>query len=78
MASARAVITTNRCGCREVVNDSVNGFIVEEKNNKALIARIEQFISLSINQRKEMGLAGRSKIEKEYDRKIVVKNTLRK
>lgn len=73
MTSVRPVITTNLCGCREVVDNSVNGFIVEEKSNKALIAKIEQFISLSINQRKEIGLAGRSKIEKGYDRIIVVK-----
>lgn len=70
-ASGRPIITTNRSGCREVVDDGVNGFIVEEKNSQDLIYKIEQFLTASFDKRKKMGLAGRSKIEKSFDRKIV-------
>ena len=71
-ASARPIITTNRSGCREVIDDKVNGFIIEQKNAVDLVKKIEMFLSISYDKKKNMGLAGRSKVEKEFDRKIVV------
>jgi glycosyltransferase involved in cell wall biosynthesis len=75
-ASGRPIITTNRSGCREVVEDGVNGYIVEEKNSQDLIAKIELFLDESVNEHMEMGIAGRKKVEKEFDRHIVVKKYL--
>ena len=71
-ACARPVITTDRPGCREIVDDGVNGYIVKQKDTDDLIYKIEKFLSLSWEQRKAMGLAGRMKVEKEYDRRIVI------
>ncbi|KMK91017.1 glycosyltransferase family 4 protein [Rossellomorea marisflavi] len=71
-ASGRPVITTNRSGCREVVNDQVNGYIVEPRDTNDLIQKIEQFLNLEHEKRMQMGLAGRKKIELEFDRKYVV------
>ncbi len=71
-ACARPLITTNRSGCREVIDNGVNGFVVEQKNAQDLIAKIEQFLALPWEQKKAMGLAGRAKVEKEFDRQIVV------
>lgn len=71
-ASARPIITTNRSGCREVVDNGVNGYVVEERNSKDLIEKVEMFLSKSVEERKEMGLAGRRKVEREFDRTIVV------
>lgn len=71
-ASGRPIITTDRSGCREVIDDGVNGFVVEQKNTQSLIAAVEMFIALSNEERKQMGLAGRAKVEKEFDRQIVV------
>lgn len=71
-ACARPLITTNRSGCREVIDNGINGFVVEQKNAKDLIAKIEQFLALPWEQKKAMGLAGRAKVEKEFDRQIVV------
>lgn len=76
-ACGRPVITTDRPGCREVVNDGVNGFVVREKNSQHLIEKIEMFLSLSREERKAMGLAGRLKVEEEFDRKIVVEMYLK-
>jgi len=70
-ACGRPIITTNRSGCREVVDNGVNGFVVKERDSKDLIEKIEQFLSLSYDEKKNMGLAGRKKVEKEFDRKIV-------
>jgi len=71
-ACGRPIITTNRSGCREVVDDGINGYVVREKDSTDLIEKIEKFLNLSVDERKSMGLAGRSKVEQEFDRKIVV------
>ena len=71
-ASARPIITTNRSGGREIVDDGVNGYVVREKDSKDLIEKIEKFLDLSVDERRQMGLAGRRKVEKEFDRQIVV------
>lgn len=75
-ACGRPIITTNRSGCREVVDDGVNGYVVCEKDSADLIDKIEEFLKLSAEERKAMGLAGRSKVEREFDRQIVVRKYL--
>ena len=71
-ACGRPIITTDRSGCREIIDNSVNGFICKQRDSVDLICQIENFLNLSWKKRRDMGLAGRSKIEKEFDRKIVV------
>lgn len=71
-ASGRPIITTDRSGCREVIDDGVNGYVVKQRDSQDLIEKIEQFLKLSVDERKAMGLAGRAKVEKEFDRRIVV------
>ena len=71
-ASGRPIITTNRAGCKEIIEDGINGYLVKEKDSKDLIKKVEKFIRLSNNEKKQMGLNGRKKVEKEFDRNIVV------
>lgn len=71
-ASGRPVITTNRSGCRETVEDGQTGYIIEPKNVDMLIQRVEQFIAMPKLQREEMGKKARIKVEKEFDRNIVI------
>ena len=71
-ACGRPIITTDRAGCREVVEDGINGYVVREKDSADLIEKIEKFLTLTNEERKNMGLAGRAKVEKEFDRQIVV------
>jgi len=71
-ACGRPVIATNKSGCRETVDDGVTGFLVREKDSQDLIEKVEKFIQLDYENKKQMGLAGRAKIEKEFDRQIVV------
>lgn len=76
-ASGRPIITTDRSGCREVVEDGVNGYVVKQQDSKDLIEKIEKFMSLSLDERKAMGLAGRAKVEREFNRSIVVDKYLK-
>lgn len=71
-ACARPVIATDIPGCRECVKDGENGFLVKVGDSKDLIKKVENFLSLSIEKREKMGLAGRKLVEKKFDRRIVV------
>ncbi|MCL2695807.1 MAG: glycosyltransferase family 4 protein [Clostridiales bacterium] len=70
-ACARPLITTDRSGCREVVDDGVNGYLVRQKDTEDLIEKIERFLALSHTQKKAMGRAGREKVARAFDRQIV-------
>ncbi len=69
----RPLITTDRSGCREVIDDGVNGFVVKQENSEDLIEKIEKFMALSYDEKCEMGVSGRKKVEKTFDRQIVVR-----
>ncbi len=71
-ACGRPIITTDRSGCREIVEDGVNGFVCRQKDSSDLIAQIEKFLALPWERRRAMGLAARRKVEREFDRRIVV------
>lgn len=75
-ACARPIITTDRPGCGEVIEDGVNGFLCKQHDSEDLIRQIERFLSLSVAERKKMGLAGRTKVEQEFDRQIVIEKYL--
>lgn len=75
-ACGRPIITTNRSGCREIVNNGENGYLVEERNSQELIEKIEKFMQLKQETKIKMGLAGRKKVEREFNRKLVVENYL--
>ena len=76
-ASGRPIITTDWPGCREVVDDGVNGFVVKQQNGEDLIEKIERFIALPFAQKRQMGLQAREKVEKGFDRRIVVEAYLK-
>lgn len=75
-ACARPIITTDRSGCQEVIDDGINGYMIPQKDTKALINAIEKFLALTNEERKQMGLNGRLKVEKEFDRQIVINTYL--
>lgn len=69
------IVTTNVPGCREVVEDEVNGFLVPLKDHTILAERIEELVN-SKALRDEMGRLSRQKAEKEFAVSVVVKETL--
>jgi galacturonosyltransferase len=73
LATGRPIITTDRAGCREVVEDGVNGYVVKQQNSADLIEKIEKFLALTNEERKNLGIAGRAKVEREFDRQLVIK-----
>lgn len=75
-ASCRPIISTNRAGCREAIDHGINGYLVEEQNSEDLIQKIETFLALSFEEKKAMGEAGREKVQRQFDRNIVVERYL--
>ena len=72
-ANGRPVITTNVPGCKETVEDCKTGYLVKPRDAHDLIVAVERFLSLSYEQKKQMGINARKKVEREFDRNIVVK-----
>ncbi|EIQ0745043.1 glycosyltransferase, partial [Escherichia coli] len=61
-AMGKPIIASDNIGCRDVVEDGINGFLCEPKNTKSLVDALERFINLSDKQKIEMGIASRRKI----------------
>ena len=76
-ATGRALITTDIPGCREAVEEGVNGYLCAKMDAASLQDRMERFLQLSPEQRREMGIAGRRLIEEKFEKKAVVAETLR-
>lgn len=71
-SSGRPVITTDRSGCREIVDHMETGLIVPERNLNELILAIKRFLEFDYNTKKNMGLKARTKVENSFDRRIVI------
>lgn len=71
-ALGRPIITTDRPGCREIIDDGINGFMIKQRDTQDLIEKIKMFLDLPYIEKVNMGLAARKKVEKEFDRQIVV------
>lgn len=71
-ASGRALIASDIPGCRETIDEGYNGYTFETKKYRSLVNMLERFIKLSYSEKKQMGIKSREKIEKEFNRNIVV------
>ena len=71
-AMARPIITTDAVGCREVVDDGVNGYLCKVRDAADLAQKMERMLALSPEQRSQMGQRGRAKMQAEFDEQIVI------
>lgn len=69
---AKPIITTNVPGCKEVVDNGINGYLCNVKDPNSLAEQIKKMIMLSSDERKKMGKNGRKKIIAEFDEKLVI------
>ncbi|MCR4788113.1 MAG: glycosyltransferase family 4 protein [Lachnospiraceae bacterium] len=70
-ASGRPVIATDIPGCREIFEEGITGFGCRPRSAESLIEAIDRFLALTHDERVEMGLKGRKKVEKEFDRQLI-------
>lgn len=69
---AKPIITTDTVGCREVVSEDINGYLVPVQDSEILAKRIE-YLAIDSDKRKIMGENGRIRAINEFDVKRVVK-----
>lgn len=72
----RPIITTDTVGCREVVEDGVNGFLCRPRDAHDLADKMYKVMSLAPEQRAQMGRSGRIKMAREFDERIVIHHYL--
>lgn len=77
-ATGRPGIASNRSGCREIIDHSTTGYLFEPHNVEELISKIEEFIKLSNEDKKNMGISARNKVVNEFNRDIVVNEYMNK
>jgi glycosyltransferase involved in cell wall biosynthesis len=73
-AVGRPIVTTDVPGCREVVTDGINGFLVPPQNSSALAGAIRKLI-VNPNLRVKMGATNRRKAELEFANEIIIVQT---
>lgn len=66
-ASGMPIITTDQAGCRETVEDGVNGYLVDIHDIEGLTKAMIRYIELPDKQKREMSLASRRIAEQRFD-----------
>ena len=73
----RPIIASNISGCKEIVEDGINGYTFEPKSTQKLIDAILKFIDLPYSEKKLMGKNSRAKIEIDFDREKIVEKYIK-
>jgi glycosyltransferase involved in cell wall biosynthesis len=74
-ACGRAIVTTDVPGCREVVSNGVNGFVVPAKDPRALAEALRKLIE-GEELRRKFGAEGRKLVEEEFSDERITEKTL--
>ena len=61
------MVSTNISGIPELIENGVNGLLVEADDDAALSAALRQIVE-NPGQRAEMGEAGRQRVQREFQR----------
>ena len=75
-AIGRPMITTDVPGCRDVVEDGMNGFLCRPRDAHDLAKQMRKFLRLDQASRRVLGNNARKRAEEEFDVRIIVKEYL--
>lgn len=75
-ATGRPVITSNIPGCKEAVDDDKSGLLCEAEDWNDLYRKMSKIAQMSRIERETMGVCGRDKMAREFDKDKVVKKTI--
>lgn len=76
-AMGRPLITSDIPGCREAVVEDITGFLCEICDFDSLYQKLKCFQDVPFEQRKIMSMQSRRHIEKYFDKKMIVKETIK-
>lgn len=71
-ALGKPIITTDIPGCREIVEEGGNGFLVPSRNSAKLAEAMRRYIKLDLSQQIEMGHQSRRIAEEKLDIRYVI------
>ena len=71
-AVGKPIITSDIYGCKEFVDDGVNGFLVPPQNTSALTQAMERYIELPFEEKCSFSKSSRQKAEKVFDVRFVL------
>jgi glycosyltransferase involved in cell wall biosynthesis len=71
-AMGRPLIATDAPGCRDVVDDGVNGYLCAVADGASLADAMRRFVNLSYEQRLAMGESARRKVQERFSEELVV------
>ena len=70
---AKPLIATDVTGCRNLIENGITGYLCEVRNPVSLAEKMILLYNLAEDKRLEMGLKGREKMIKEYQKRLVLK-----
>ncbi|RHW16707.1 glycosyltransferase family 1 protein [Sphingomonas gilva] len=76
-AMGRPLVATDVPGCREVVDDGVNGFLCRARDAIALRDALMEMLSAGAGGRSRMASASRERVERLFDERFVVEAYMR-
>lgn len=74
-AIGRPIVTTQSIGCKDTVDDGVNGYLIPTKDVDALTEKLKMLID-NAELRQKMGKAARAKAENEFSLDVVIEKHL--
>ncbi|MBQ7921020.1 MAG: glycosyltransferase family 4 protein [Clostridia bacterium] len=74
-AVGRPVITSDIPGCREAVIDGMSGLLCQVQKREAVYDAMKKILTLTPDERRQMGLTGRRLMEDKFEKSKVVEQT---
>ena len=75
-AMARPCIGSRIPGTLDVIDEGVTGYLFDAKDADGLVEALRKFMELSYDEKVQMGQRGRERMEKQFDRNIVINKYL--
>jgi glycosyltransferase involved in cell wall biosynthesis len=69
---AKPIVTTDVSGCRDLVDDGINGYLCKPKDHVSLANAMLKILELSDKQREEMGKKGREKVLHDFSDDVII------
>jgi glycosyltransferase involved in cell wall biosynthesis len=67
----KTLIATDTAGCRDIVEEGVNGYLCKEKNVASLVEKMKRYYELPPAAKRQMGIEGRNKVLQYFKKEII-------